>query len=198
MRLDPADWGDRSAAKVELIFIGLDGRSTTVTLQINASETLVTDNATFESEFMPSVNSFANTIAAIFAAVSEANVDVRISFTNPYAVVNSNLGEFGTGDLTEVAVLNYYLQTDKTAKISIPAPIQGIMMTADGADMHKVNIANLLLAPLSQAISSPIDPATDASAWSISDMERAQATLGTNGLSHGKRNFRRFVPKYSI
>lgn len=198
MRLDPADWGDRSAAKVELIFIGLDGRSTSVNLQINASETLVTDNASFESDFMPSVNSFANTIAAVFAALSSANVDVRISFMNPYALVNANWGEYGTGDLTEVAVLNYYLQTDKTAKISIPAPIQGIFVTADGPDMHKIDVADLLIAPLSQAISSPIDPATDASAWSISDMERSEATLGTNGLSHGKRNYRRWVPKYSV
>lgn len=198
MRLDPAEWGDRSAAKVELIFIGVDGRSTTVTLQINASADLVTDNATFESEFMPSVNSFANSIAAVFAALSSANVDVRISFANPYAVVNANWGEFGTGDLTEVAVLNYYLQTDKTAKVSVPAPIQSIFVTTDGPDMHKIDVGDLLIAPLSQAISAPIDPATDASAWSISDMERADATLGTNGLSHGKRNFRRFVPKYSI
>lgn len=198
MKLIPAEWREEPAAVINVSFIGQNGKKVVKAHDIYASAAMVTNNATYESDFMPSVNSFANTLGVTYGTLSSANVDVSVTFTNPFASVNANVGEWGNGDVFELASLSAYLDTDKVATLTVPAPVQTIFLATDGPDRDRINTASAtagLLFDLMEAIGGLPDEATIPSAWGISDGERVDGTLGTNGLRIGKRIVRRYTPK---
>lgn len=198
MKLIPLEWGDNPAAVINVAFIGQNGRKVIKAHEIWASADMVIDNATFASAFMPDVNTFANNLAGYYALLSNANVDVSITFTNPFALVNANLGEWGSGDVTEVASMSLYLDTAKLANLSFPAPVATIFLDTDGPDMDIVNSASAvsgLLQPLVEALAGLPDNTVVASAWGISDGERTDDTLGSNSFRTGKRITRKYTPK---
>ena len=198
MKLIPAEWGDNPAAIINVSFIGQNGRRVVKAHEVWASADMVTDDATFQSEFMPSVDSFASALGSTYALLSTANVDVSVTFTNPYALVNSNLGAWGSGDVTEVASMGLYLDTAKIANLTFPAPVATIFLDTEGPDMDIINPASAtagLLLALIQGVADVPDNTTVASAWGISDGERVDDSLGSGGFRTGKRITRKYTPK---
>lgn len=182
-------------AKIKIAFIGQNGKTKVKQLDIRMNTTVVSNNSDYETIFMPSVNGFANTIAAMFAAVSTANVDVSVEFVNPYALVNSNIGDWGSGDVFESLSLSVYLTTDKYGNIGIPAPEQTLFLDTDGPNRDVFDVTSAtsgLILPIMEAIAQlPAD--TDDSIWVISDGERVDDSVGYNGVRLGKRVVSKFV-----
>ena len=192
MRIPESDYNLSSppAATINLTFTGQNGKRSTVTFPVAMPTGLITSNADFANDFMPAVNTFANTLAGIYALLSSANVDVSVSFTNPFALVNMNVGDWGNGDVFEVASLSVFLQPTKTAVLNIPAPVQTIFMANDGPNRDIINVNSAtsgLLLPLMEALADIPSTPTAGGLAHISDGERIDESLGYNGLSHGKR-----------
>jgi hypothetical protein len=158
----------------------------------------ISSNAEFEETFMPAVMGFSNTLGAIYAALSTANVDVSVTFTNPFALINANIGEWGGGDNLKVALLSVFLETAKTATISIPSPVQTIFMASTGPDSDIINVLSAsagLLLPLMEAYADIPLTAPDGGLIHLSDGERIDDSLGTNGLRSGKKVTKKNTPK---
>ena len=195
MRLPVVDYGEKPQAVINVAFVGIDGRSTNKPHPIWMGSNIV-DNGDFPT-FMGGVNNFANALAAIYALTSTANVDVSITFTNPFAVVNQNVGEWGSGDVSEELALSVYLDTDKLATMTIPAPAATLFLATSGPEMNEFDVASAttgLVLPLMEAVAG-IPASVADSLWAISDGERVNDTLGYNGVKKGIRRYKKYIPK---
>lgn len=202
MRLSEVDYllTKPPTAVVTISFTDENGKSTSKDHPV-AMPTTVADSTGFETVFMPEVMAFSNVLAAEYALLSEANVDVSVTFTNPFALANANIGEWGGGDTLKVASLSVYLETAKTATILIPAPVQTIFLANTGPNRNVIDVSSAtagLLTALLDAYSGIPGTQPDGGLMHLSDGERIDDTLGYNGLRGGKKITRKNSPKVVI